>query len=1247
MIFKTIGDGENTKVVTALQARRIAQEQLNAAIAKEEAQLQADIICLKNYEAECLKGNISTEQFKIIMSGASDSAKKFAVETKGAAGSTEVFVAKQKAVQTELKATSAAAKGTGIAMKALSVVGNMIVFTLITKGIQLATTAIDNYIHRAEKCKERVEEMISTFDSAIDTANSHKKTIDEIGSRYEELSKGVNSLGENISLTSDEYSEYNDIVNQIAEMFPSMVQGYTSEGNAILTLKGNVDALTEAYEAEAQAAYNALIATGQDSDGNDIIADWKYSLSENKGKGTNITQAIKELETFMTSDIDAEMYTALRDSASAGMYDGMTDAEKMIAGSEFLPFKIKFDLDDNGIITDEELAKAKESAKVLLQTYNAEIESDFDNVKTLANAYLMTNEDFKKLDEQSQSAASLLLNSIPATSDIAQVLMTGTKEEVGSYVNFIVQALSSDNPEVKEALINLLTLDTQDLSPDEIQSMINGYISTIAQYLHRDENELKIQLGFEDVDNVAERYNNAISQFGESGKELLSRFFKNNSINSTEEIDYWTSVTKGATDATDAINKYNRAKELTIETPNISNTEILAQIQSLSEGLDQLDKIYADVLDKEDFDWSSILNNDGFTKAFGDMQNVTDEYKSAYDDFINTITNNSNDISACQSAFDDLATAYIYNSGALDNLTIETKDATIAMLEQMGVENAKEFVESQVAITTSEIKEAQEALGISTENLTDLTIEQITQLLNEGEISDYARNHLYQLYLSQINLNNNPVDTTKTINNLLNIVGASSDAGKALAELGKIMVQISNAQEYLSTASGDTSLVEATLSGLEKRAEKIRSDATASFTSSVNVKSKYTGGSKTNSAKTNSAKTKSGSSSSAKDTAKTFDLIEIYINRISRSIDKLNKKVSNTWLSWSKRNKALKQELNKVLELQTAQEKAAKYYEKKANKITLSSDKNKDAKLKEQLRNGAIDIKTVKDEKLAEKMQQYLDYWDKVKEYTDAAADSFEQYQSLVVQKFEQIQAKYDARIGYQENRKNAVSDALNLAQSKGQLIGSAYYTKQKGINDKEISQYKKEEAELKKAMKDVPKYSEEWYNMKSKISEVHSKYVQLQADNAELQRSINELKFDRFDELINKIDDVGNECDFLKDLLSDDIFDDAGNITDDGVTAMGLTAMKGNIAASKRDYYKEQLAQLEKDYNNGNGTIGYDDYISRQREYKQGIQDSVKEINDARKATIDYVKQGLDAQNEALSKSIDKQKELLESEKD
>ncbi|MCI7532259.1 MAG: hypothetical protein MSA59_05295 [Lachnobacterium sp.] len=46
-------------------------------------------------------------------------------------------------------------------------------------------------------------------------------------------------------------------------------------------------------------------------------------------------------------------------------------------------------------------------------------------------------------------------------------------------------------------------------------------------------------------------------------------------------------------------------------------------------------------------------------------------------------------------------------------------------------------------------------------------------------------------------------------------------------------------------------------------------------------------------------------------------------------------------------------------------------------------------------------------------------------------------------------------------------------------------------------------------------------------------------------------------------------------------------------------------------------------------------------------MRNSIKSANDAKKAVIDYVKQGLDAQNEALSKSIEKQKSLLEAEKD
>ena len=262
-------------------------------------------------------------------------------------------------------------------------------------------------------------------------------------------------------------------------------------------------------------------------------------------------------------------------------------------------------------------------------------------------------------------------------------------------------------------------------------------------------------------------------------------------------------------------------------------------------------------------------------------------------------------------------------------------------------------------------------------------------------------------------------------------------------------------------------------------------------------------------------------------------------------------------------------------------------------------------------------------------------------------AEREKELRNLTKQEFDAIASAYDYQLKLNDAKRQGVQDALSLAESRGDQIGSAYYSSQISVNNADLNTRYEERERLLKKLSTMKKGSEEWYDSYDTLQGVNKEISSLINNNAELDRKIKQLKWDRFDELKNKIDDVITEASFLSDLLdSDNFFDDKGMITNDGVTAMGLTAMKGNIAASKRDYYKEQLAQLEKDYNNGNGTIGYDDYISMQREYKQGIQDSVKEINDARKATIDYVKQGLDAQNEALSKEIEQRKKLLEQAK-
>lgn len=56
-----------------------------------------------------------------------------------------------------IKAQTFSAKAGTIALKALAAVGNIIAFTVITKAVQAATTAIDNWIHRVENCKEWID----------------------------------------------------------------------------------------------------------------------------------------------------------------------------------------------------------------------------------------------------------------------------------------------------------------------------------------------------------------------------------------------------------------------------------------------------------------------------------------------------------------------------------------------------------------------------------------------------------------------------------------------------------------------------------------------------------------------------------------------------------------------------------------------------------------------------------------------------------------------------------------------------------------------------------------------------------------------------------------------------------------------------------------------------------------------------------------------------------------------------------
>ena len=398
------------------------------------------------------------------------------------------------------KAATIASKGLSIAMNLLGNIAIMGIITLISKGVKY----LSDLANHVEITKEKVDELTSTFKSALDEANSNAKRVEELADRYDELSDGVNNLGENVSLTNEEYEEYNTLVNEIADMFPTLVQGYTDEGNAILNLKGNVEELRDAYKEAQQEAYNLLITDGKDSDGNDIIKQWKDIFksggglgADKVGAGISMADAVEQLKAIQ--NMSAERYREIERIASSGTdkeIRAMSDVEKNIAYGSYVQKALGLKWD----ISDKDFAEAKKQAKILVQTYNAEVESALQDVKTLANAYLMTNNDYKQLDTQTQNAVSIIVNGL----DDGIASGFEDKIDVGQYVSNIVESISA-NDEAQQALTNLFTMDTDNQSIGKIQSDVDKYINVIAQAISEDSDKLKIRLGFDDIDSELQK----------------------------------------------------------------------------------------------------------------------------------------------------------------------------------------------------------------------------------------------------------------------------------------------------------------------------------------------------------------------------------------------------------------------------------------------------------------------------------------------------------------------------------------------------------------------------------------------------------------------------------------------------------------------------------------------------------------------------------------------------------------------
>lgn len=175
MMFKTIDNNGDIKVVTVMKARKIAQDQLTASIARQELQLIADEKALTRLEAKVASGIPLEQAMATEMNGASIAAKNHAIQTQGLNGTTDAFVAKQKAAQAQLKATANDSKKLITTLKSVAAnIGVMIAFTVAIKAIEYAWD-------KANTTVEEVQGKIDDLSSSISTLEDEYKSLKETG----------------------------------------------------------------------------------------------------------------------------------------------------------------------------------------------------------------------------------------------------------------------------------------------------------------------------------------------------------------------------------------------------------------------------------------------------------------------------------------------------------------------------------------------------------------------------------------------------------------------------------------------------------------------------------------------------------------------------------------------------------------------------------------------------------------------------------------------------------------------------------------------------------------------------------------------------------------------------------------------------------------------------------------------------------------------------------------------------------
>lgn len=660
---------------------------------------------------------------------------------------------------------------------------------------------IDELVVTEEELNEQLdelnskwEELSSTIQNSSKSFQSLKSQADELIPRYAELAQGVDKYGKNVSLTDEEFSEFVSLNNQLGQMFPELVMGYDSNGNAILALSGNVDTLTESLYAFVEAQRIASAQTIADTMP-EVMSNIDSTVEAYEAKIQNVEderQALEDLYNTFKNDGFVEEWSSVGESMVSAVkildkygidYSSEITGERNgVVGST--RYKITVDWDDFETAYNGRIAGFEKEVDDLI----GRIEAKWKQLNPVVSAWLSTDFLYQDLDMSGQSLVTAMVGEIDFKS-----LGLKTEEEIQNYItNSIITPIYDMDTKTQQAFFEVFdlheALNKGELSVQEYQDKINAILENGT---YSQEFTTIFKLAFAEGD-LQEEYDKAIAKFGEDNKDTLAKFFTDNSINTTEEIEYWNKVTDGAQSATEAVEMYNKVKSETFsdEITDLSITDTVNEINTkLKPALDSLKNSYTTLFTEDGYKWKPISIEE-FASIESELSSLKEKFDidiptENYERFVEVLNDSSTTGEQAQQAFNELATTIINSSKAV-RLTDENFNVFKNSLEELGITNAEEVL--------SELKDVQQKLADQGIDLYNSSLEEAAGFIAVAESSSIATHYL-QVYHLEKALANNPLNTFADIEALEQVCSALGITGEywdALIKLKSLYFSLEN-----------------------------------------------------------------------------------------------------------------------------------------------------------------------------------------------------------------------------------------------------------------------------------------------------------------------------------------------------------------------------------------------------------------------------------------------------------------------